>query len=175
MLFTITYNGQNTTDLGYLLYKNPYRPQVFEGRKAVFLGDLCDRRERGRRAKQGFCGFGSLLPTSPKAVCAAAQTLLAGIEGWSPFHCLPNRISPITPIHRYRLFSFSQAMFRARPKRLGKQGKWVPTFLLPLVRVNPETLSTQSKMIGLLSRRSRLLLKIKLLCKFPHFLFLFHY
>jgi hypothetical protein len=30
MLLTITYTGQDTTDLGYLLYKNPYRPQVFE-------------------------------------------------------------------------------------------------------------------------------------------------
>ena len=30
MLLTITYSGLNTTELGYLLYKNPYRPQSFE-------------------------------------------------------------------------------------------------------------------------------------------------
>jgi 3' terminal RNA ribose 2'-O-methyltransferase Hen1 len=30
MLLTITYTGRNTTELGYLLYKNPYRPQRFE-------------------------------------------------------------------------------------------------------------------------------------------------
>jgi len=30
MLLTITYIGQNTTDLGHLLHKNPYRPQVFD-------------------------------------------------------------------------------------------------------------------------------------------------
>ncbi|MDR1560311.1 MAG: hypothetical protein LBS84_11570 [Clostridiales bacterium] len=28
MLLTITYTGQNTIDLGYLLYKNPYHPRV---------------------------------------------------------------------------------------------------------------------------------------------------
>jgi hypothetical protein len=35
MLLTITYTGQNTTELGYLLYKNPYRPQKFELDKTV--------------------------------------------------------------------------------------------------------------------------------------------
>ena len=30
MLLTITYTGQNTTELGFLLHKNPYRPQKFE-------------------------------------------------------------------------------------------------------------------------------------------------
>ena len=30
MLLTITYTGRDTENLGYLLYKNPYRPQVFE-------------------------------------------------------------------------------------------------------------------------------------------------
>jgi len=39
MLLTITYTGENTTDLGFLLFKNPSRPQVFElnyGRAYVF-------------------------------------------------------------------------------------------------------------------------------------------
>ena len=39
MLLTITYTGRNTTDLGFLLYKNPYRPQLFElnhGKAYVF-------------------------------------------------------------------------------------------------------------------------------------------
>ena len=29
MLLTITYIGENACDLGYLLHKNPARPQVF--------------------------------------------------------------------------------------------------------------------------------------------------
>jgi 3' terminal RNA ribose 2'-O-methyltransferase Hen1 len=39
MLFTITYTGENPTDLGYLLHKNPARPQTVEmsfGRAYVF-------------------------------------------------------------------------------------------------------------------------------------------
>jgi len=47
MLLTITYTGQNTTDLGYLLYKNPYRPQVFElnhGDAYVFYPEVSDER-----------------------------------------------------------------------------------------------------------------------------------
>ena len=45
MLLTITYTGQNTTDLGYLLYKNPYRPQMFElnhGKAYVFYPEVSD-------------------------------------------------------------------------------------------------------------------------------------
>jgi 3' terminal RNA ribose 2'-O-methyltransferase Hen1 len=47
MLLTITYNGQNTTNLGYLLYKNPYRPQMFElshGNAYVFYPELTNER-----------------------------------------------------------------------------------------------------------------------------------
>ena len=47
MLLTITYTGQSTTDLGYLLYKNPYRPQVFElnhGNAYVFYPEVSDER-----------------------------------------------------------------------------------------------------------------------------------
>ena len=47
MLLTITYTGQNTTDLGYLLYKNPYRPQLFElnhGKAYVFYPEASDAR-----------------------------------------------------------------------------------------------------------------------------------
>lgn len=47
MLLTITYTGKNTTDLGYLLYKNPYRPQVFElnyGKAYVFYPEVSDER-----------------------------------------------------------------------------------------------------------------------------------
>ena len=45
MLLTITYIGQDTTNLGYLLYKNPYRPQVFElnhGKAYVFYPTISD-------------------------------------------------------------------------------------------------------------------------------------
>ena len=45
MLLTITYTGQNTTELGYLLYKNPYRPQTFElshGKAYVFYPEVSD-------------------------------------------------------------------------------------------------------------------------------------
>lgn len=47
MLLTITYSGSATTDLGYLLYKNPYRPQVFElnyGKAYVFYPEVSDVR-----------------------------------------------------------------------------------------------------------------------------------
>ena len=47
MLLTITYTGNNTTDLGYLLYKNPSRPQVTElnyGRAYVFYPEAGDGR-----------------------------------------------------------------------------------------------------------------------------------
>ena len=47
MLLTITYTGQNTTDLGYLLYKNPSRPQVFElnyGKAYVFYPEASSER-----------------------------------------------------------------------------------------------------------------------------------
>jgi len=43
MLLTITCTGQNTTNLSYLLYKNPYRPQKFElgfGNAYVFYPEL---------------------------------------------------------------------------------------------------------------------------------------
>ncbi|MDR1135149.1 MAG: 3' terminal RNA ribose 2'-O-methyltransferase Hen1 [Clostridiales Family XIII bacterium] len=43
MMLTITYTGQKTTDLGYLLYKNPYRPQLFElsyGKAYVFYPEV---------------------------------------------------------------------------------------------------------------------------------------
>lgn len=47
MLFTITYTGKNTQDLGYLLYKNPYRPQSFElsyGKAYVFYPEVSDEK-----------------------------------------------------------------------------------------------------------------------------------
>ena len=47
MLLTITYTGKNTADLGYLLYKNPYRPQVFElnhGKAYVFYPEVSNER-----------------------------------------------------------------------------------------------------------------------------------
>jgi 3' terminal RNA ribose 2'-O-methyltransferase Hen1 len=47
MLFTITYTGQNTTELGYLLYKNPSRPQTVElnyGKAHVFYPEVSYER-----------------------------------------------------------------------------------------------------------------------------------
>ncbi|MCL2670578.1 MAG: 3' terminal RNA ribose 2'-O-methyltransferase Hen1 [Clostridiales bacterium] len=47
MLLTITYTGQNTAELGYLLYKNPNRAQVFElnhGRAYVFYPEVTFER-----------------------------------------------------------------------------------------------------------------------------------
>jgi 3' terminal RNA ribose 2'-O-methyltransferase Hen1 len=47
MLLTITYTGQNTAELGYLLYKNPYRPQKFElnhGNAYVFYPEVSNER-----------------------------------------------------------------------------------------------------------------------------------
>jgi len=47
MLLTITYTGHDTPDLGYLLYKNPSRAQVFDlafGRARVFYPEVSDQR-----------------------------------------------------------------------------------------------------------------------------------
>ena len=47
MILTITYTGHNTADLGYLLYKNPYRPQAFElsyGKAYVFYPEISNER-----------------------------------------------------------------------------------------------------------------------------------
>jgi 3' terminal RNA ribose 2'-O-methyltransferase Hen1 len=47
MLLTISYTGQNTSELGYLLHKNPYRPQVFElsyGNAYVFYPEVSNER-----------------------------------------------------------------------------------------------------------------------------------
>ena len=47
MILTITYEGKNTQDLGYLLYKNPNRPQVFNmnfGKAYVFYPEVSEER-----------------------------------------------------------------------------------------------------------------------------------
>ena len=47
MLLTITYEGHNTQDLGYLLHKNPSRAQQFElplGKAYVFYPEVSDER-----------------------------------------------------------------------------------------------------------------------------------
>lgn len=47
MLLTITYEGHNTQDLGYLLHKNPERAQQFElnyGKAYVFYPEVSDKR-----------------------------------------------------------------------------------------------------------------------------------
>ena len=47
MLLTITYKGNDTTKLGFLLHKNPYRPQKFElkfGDAYVFYPEISDKR-----------------------------------------------------------------------------------------------------------------------------------
>jgi len=47
MLLTITYSGRNTSELGFLLHKNPYRPQSFElnhGSAFVFYPEVSDEK-----------------------------------------------------------------------------------------------------------------------------------
>ena len=47
MLFNITYEGRDTTKLGYLLYKNPSRPQMINlshGRAYIFYPELSDEK-----------------------------------------------------------------------------------------------------------------------------------
>lgn len=47
MLLTLTYNGKDASDLGYLLFKNPHRPQKFElnfGNAYVFYPELSAHR-----------------------------------------------------------------------------------------------------------------------------------
>ena len=47
MLLTITYNGKNTQELGYLLHKNPDRAQQFDlsfGKAYVFYPEVTDSK-----------------------------------------------------------------------------------------------------------------------------------
>lgn len=47
MLLTVTYEGKNTQDIGYLLYKNPERPQQFDlsyGKAYVFYPEVSNER-----------------------------------------------------------------------------------------------------------------------------------
>jgi len=47
MLLTITYTGEDTTNLGFLLFKNPYRPQKFElgfGDAYVYYPEISDKK-----------------------------------------------------------------------------------------------------------------------------------
>lgn len=47
MLLTITYEGPNAANLGYLLHKNPYRPQTFQlrfGCAHVFYPEITESR-----------------------------------------------------------------------------------------------------------------------------------
>jgi len=47
MLLTITYTGENAVDLGYLLHKNPLRPQTAEfnfGKVHVFYPEVSANR-----------------------------------------------------------------------------------------------------------------------------------
>ncbi|MBR1592484.1 MAG: 3' terminal RNA ribose 2'-O-methyltransferase Hen1 [Ruminococcus sp.] len=47
LLLTITYEGENTQELGFLLHKNPERPQQFElscGKAYVFYPEVSDKR-----------------------------------------------------------------------------------------------------------------------------------
>ncbi|GHU56343.1 3' terminal RNA ribose 2'-O-methyltransferase Hen1 [Clostridia bacterium] len=47
MVLTITYTGENTRDIGYLLHKNPYRPQFVDlnyGKAYVFYPEVSDER-----------------------------------------------------------------------------------------------------------------------------------
>ena len=47
LLLTITYEGENTQELGFLLHKNPQRPQQFQlsyGKAYVFYPELSDRK-----------------------------------------------------------------------------------------------------------------------------------
>ena len=56
MLLTITYTGVDTTNLGYLLYKNPYRPQMFElshGKAYVFYPEASEVESEGSRRQDG--------------------------------------------------------------------------------------------------------------------------
>ena len=73
MVLTITYNGENTQNIGFLLHKNPQRPQVFElshGRAYVFypelsdektvsrlMGDLVDAGNLGVKTARGFYDY----------------------------------------------------------------------------------------------------------------------
>ena len=47
MLITISYTKKPATDLGYLMHKNPYRPQTFDlnfGKAHVFFSEITEEK-----------------------------------------------------------------------------------------------------------------------------------
>ncbi|MDR1024538.1 MAG: 3' terminal RNA ribose 2'-O-methyltransferase Hen1, partial [Treponema sp.] len=95
MLFTITYTGENPTDLGYLLHKNPARPQTADlsfGRVHVFYPETGPERctaallldmdpldlVRGRRGSNGIFDYVNDRPY----VCSSFMcTAISGVYG----------------------------------------------------------------------------------------------
>jgi 3' terminal RNA ribose 2'-O-methyltransferase Hen1 len=95
VLFTITYTGENPTDLGYLLHKNPARPQTADlsfGRVHVFYTETGPERctaallldmdpldlVRGRRASGGIFDYVNDRPY----VCSSFMcTAISGVYG----------------------------------------------------------------------------------------------
>jgi 3' terminal RNA ribose 2'-O-methyltransferase Hen1 len=96
MLFTITYTGENPADLGYLLHKNPARPQTAElnfGRAHVFYPETGPERctaalildidpldlARGRSAKSS--GIFDYVNDRPYVCSSFISTAISGVYG----------------------------------------------------------------------------------------------
>jgi 3' terminal RNA ribose 2'-O-methyltransferase Hen1 len=80
MLLTITYQGKNAENLGYLLHKNPIRPQKFElscGYAYVFYPEVSDER----------CTAALLLDIDPIDLAKGKE----GVKGGGPFDYVNDR------------------------------------------------------------------------------------
>ena len=70
MILTITFAGENATDLGYLLHKSPFRVHSFEqpfGKTHVFYPEATAQRARLR------CSWRSI----PLVLCVTGEDLVA--------------------------------------------------------------------------------------------------
>lgn len=96
MLLTITYEGPNAEDLGYLLHKNPYRPQTFQlrfGCAHVFYPEITESRctaalfldidpiELARKKHGGSNDLFAYINDRPYVASSCLRTALATIFG----------------------------------------------------------------------------------------------
>ena len=120
MLLTITYRQAPATDLGYLLHKNPARPQVFEmsfGRVYIFYP----------RAESGECTAALLLDPLASFIVGGIGAFLGDFF----FYPAPMFVSLVT----HGLQAVVISLVARRFARGGKGGQWLAVSLGAVIMV----------------------------------------